>query len=55
MNTNFKVIGLTRLRINSESTAPEADAFITGDKAITKSFESLLAVRHYLVLVKFVV
>ena len=26
MNTNFKVIGLTRLGIKAESTAPEADA-----------------------------
>ena len=29
MNTNFKVIGLTLLEIKLESTAPEADAFIT--------------------------
>ena len=29
MNTNFKVIGLTRIGIKSESTAPEADALIT--------------------------
>ena len=29
MNTNFKVIGLTRLRIKPESAATEADAFIT--------------------------
>ena len=29
MNTNFKVIGLTRLRIKRESTAPETDALST--------------------------
>ena len=29
MNTNFKVIGLTRLGIKPESTAPEAEALIT--------------------------
>ena len=29
MNTNFKVIGLTRLEIKSKSTAPEADALTT--------------------------
>ena len=29
MNTNFKVIGLTRLGIKPESTAPEADALTT--------------------------
>ena len=29
MNTNFKVIGLTRLGIIPKSTAPEADALIT--------------------------
>ena len=29
MNTNFKVIGLTRLRIESGSTAPKADALTT--------------------------
>ena len=29
MNINSKVIGLTRLGIKSESTAPEADALIT--------------------------
>ena len=30
MNTNFKVIGLTRLGIKTQSTAPEADALTTG-------------------------
>ena len=30
MNTNFKVIGLTRLGIKPKSTAPEADALTTG-------------------------
>ena len=29
MNTNFKVIGLTRLGIKPESTAPEADILAT--------------------------
>ena len=29
MNINFKVIGLTRLGIKPESTAPEADALTT--------------------------
>ena len=29
MNTNFKVIGLTRLEIKPEPTAPEADALTT--------------------------
>ena len=29
MNTNSKVIGLTRLGIKPESTAPEVDALIT--------------------------
>ena len=29
MNTNFKVIGLTRLGIKSKSTAPEADTLTT--------------------------
>ena len=29
VNTNFKVIGLTRLGIKPESTGPEADAFTT--------------------------
>ena len=29
VNTNFKVIGLTRLGIKYESTAPEADDLIT--------------------------
>ena len=29
MNTNFKVIGLTLLGIESKSTAPEADALTT--------------------------
>ena len=29
MNTNFKVIGLTRLGIKSKSTASEADALFT--------------------------
>ena len=29
MNTDFKVIGLTRLGIIPESTAPEAEALIT--------------------------
>ena len=29
MNTNFKVIGLTRLGIKPESSAPEADALTT--------------------------
>ena len=29
MNTNFKVIGLTRLKIKPASTAPEADALCT--------------------------
>ena len=35
MNTNFKVIGLTRLGIKPESTAPEADDLTT------QSFELL--------------
>ena len=30
MNTNFQVIGLTRLEIKPASTAPEADALTTG-------------------------
>ena len=29
VNTNFKVIGLSRLGIKPESTAPEADALTT--------------------------
>ena len=29
MNTDFKVIGLTRLGIKSESTAPKADSLTT--------------------------
>ena len=29
MNTNFKVIGLTRLGIKPKSTAPEADVYTT--------------------------
>ena len=29
MNTNFKVIGVTRLGIKPKSTAPEADALTT--------------------------
>ena len=29
VNTNFKVIGLTRLRMKPESTAPETDALTT--------------------------
>ena len=29
MNTNIKVIGLTRIGIKPESTAPEADALTT--------------------------
>ena len=29
MNSNFKVIGLTRLAIKSELTAPEADTLVT--------------------------
>ena len=29
MNTDFEVIGLTRLGIKPESTAPEVDAFTT--------------------------
>ena len=30
MNTNFKVIGLTRLGIKPKSTAPEAEVLTTG-------------------------
>ena len=36
MNTNFKVIGLTRLGIKPKSTAPKANALITRPSAITE-------------------
>ena len=34
MNTNFKVIGLTRLGIKPKATAPEADTLITRPSAL---------------------
>ena len=39
MNTNFEVIGLTRLGIKPESTAPEADALTTRPSEMLKHFE----------------
>ena len=37
MNTNFKVIGLTRLGIKPKSTAPEADALTTSPSELLVS------------------
>ena len=34
MNSNFKVIGLTRLRVKPKSTVPEAGAFTTRPSAL---------------------
>ena len=41
MNTNFKVIGLTRLRIKLKSTAPEADAFTTQPSKLFNNIKRL--------------
>ena len=45
VNTNFKIIGLTRLGIKPKSTAPEADALTT------RPSEQLLVFTASLVLV----
>ena len=42
MNTNFKVIGLTRLGIKLEFTAPEADAFATRPSELLNCEELLV-------------
>ena len=44
MNTNFKVIGLTRLGIKLESVAPEADALTTRPSELL-SFGSVFKTR----------
>ena len=53
MNTNFKVIGLTRLGIKPESTAPEADALTTRpfellNRNVGKVTANILAVIFFL-------
>ena len=45
MNTNFKVIGLTRLEIKPESTAPEADALTKLSQAATQATRLKVFVR----------
>ena len=42
MNTNVKVIGLTRLGIKPESTAPEADALTTRPSELFHAYLSQL-------------
>ena len=39
MNTNFQVIGLTRLGIKPKSTAPEADAHTTRSSELKRHVE----------------
>ena len=45
MNTNFQVIGLTRLRIKPESTAPEADAVTIRPSELLNARRSVLVIR----------
>ena len=42
MNTNYKVIGLTRLGIEPKSTAPEADALTARPSELFKVGETLV-------------
>ena len=44
MNTNLKVIGLTRLVIKPKSTAPESDAITTGPSELLNS-ASIMKIR----------
>ena len=58
MNTNFKVIGLTRLGMKLESTAPETDALTTRPSELLKEYMHLrlgtcVDVKSYLILVWF--
>ena len=58
MNTNFKVIGLTRLGMKLESTAPETDALTTRPSELLKEYMHLrlgtcVDVKSYLTLVWF--
>ena len=46
MDTNFKVIGLTRLGIKPKSTAPEADALTTRPSELLK-MKVCLPIRVY--------
>ena len=46
VNSNFKVIGLTRLRIKPESTAQEADALTTRPSELF-GLASLFNLNHY--------
>ena len=46
MNTNFEVIGLTRLRIKPKSTAPEADALTTRPSENKLSSLAVLTRQH---------
>ena len=41
VNTNFKVIGLTRLGIKPKSTAPEADALTTRTSELSTPYLNL--------------
>ena len=40
MNTKFKVIGLTRLGIKPESTAPEAYSYHSAIQAVAVKYET---------------
>ena len=46
MNTNFKVIGLTRLEIKPKSTAPKVDALTTQPSELLK-FDDLDFSRNF--------
>ena len=52
MNTNFKVLGLTRLGIKPESTAPEADTLISRPFELCKPLISDLLMHMILTITK---
>ena len=50
MNTNFKVIGLTRLGMKPESTGPKADALTTRPSELLKQKQMGDTLNEYLFL-----
>ena len=50
MNANFKVIGLSRLGIKPESTAPDANALTTWPSELLSgahAFTVIVSLKHY--------
>ena len=46
MNTNFKVVGLTRLGIKPESTAPEAGALTIRPSELATVADTVVCIMH---------